>query len=386
MLTDLAEYLAAQGGDVTIISSRLRYDDAQADLPKDEVLGGVRVHRVLGSRLGRSHIVGRAIDYVTFYLFAAIAMGRLVRRGDVLLAKTDPPLISIIAAIVAKLKGARLVNWCQDLFPEVAGSLGMGWAEGPLGQGLRWGRNQSLKAAALNAVLCPQMGDHLAAEGVDPAKIAILPNWCDRDIAAVAPDRNPLRAAWGLTGKTVIGYSGNLGRAHMPEKILDLVERAKGLPDLAWLFIGGGKGTDQLKQYADANPDADIHFQPYQPREQLSESLSVADMHLISLDPACEGLIMPSKYYGVAAVSRPVIFLGSPQGAIADEIGQGNVTGTVLDSAEPGSWRATLAAFQAPTQRAGGAAENTVNGNFIANDHMGRWAQALRDCCEQEVG
>ena len=106
MLTDLAEYLVLQGVDVTVISSRLRYDDAQAALPKEEVLGGVRVHRVLGSRLARDNATGRPIDYVTFYLFAAIAMGRLMRRGNVLLAKTDPPLISIIAAIVAKLKGA----------------------------------------------------------------------------------------------------------------------------------------------------------------------------------------------------------------------------------------------------------------------------------------
>ena len=40
-------------------------------------------------------------------------------------------------------------------------------------------------------------------------------------------------------------------------------------------------------------------------------------MHLISLKPNLEGLIVPSKYYGIAAAGRPVIFVGHPEGELA---------------------------------------------------------------------
>jgi glycosyltransferase involved in cell wall biosynthesis len=45
--------------------------------------------------------------------------------------------------------------------------------------------------------------------------------------------------------------------------------------------------------------------------------LGVGDVHLVSLDPRLEGVIVPSKFYGIAAAGRPTIFVGSPLGEIA---------------------------------------------------------------------
>ena len=59
-------------------------------------------------------------------------------------------------------------------------------------------------------------------------------------------------------------------------------------------------------------------FKPYQDRETLPESLGVADAHLITLRPDLESFILPSKFYGVAAAGRPVIFIGDPGGEIGE--------------------------------------------------------------------
>jgi colanic acid biosynthesis glycosyl transferase WcaI len=56
---------------------------------------------------------------------------------------------------------------------------------------------------------------------------------------------------------------------------------------------------------------------PYQPKERLGETLAAADVHLVSLKPALEGLIVPSKFYGIAAAGRPTIFIGAKDGEIA---------------------------------------------------------------------
>jgi glycosyltransferase involved in cell wall biosynthesis len=58
-------------------------------------------------------------------------------------------------------------------------------------------------------------------------------------------------------------------------------------------------------------------FQPYQPREHLKHSLSVPDVHWISLRPEFEGLIVPSKIYGILAAGRPIIAITSHGGEIA---------------------------------------------------------------------
>jgi colanic acid biosynthesis glycosyl transferase WcaI len=126
MVSDLAFYLAKRGHAVNVITSRQRYDAPDAHLGRNENVSGVEVHRVWASRFGRGFLPGRAIDYLTFYLSTAWRLLRLVNAGDVVVAKTDPPLISVIAGWVAGLRRARLVNWRQDLFPEVATALGVG--------------------------------------------------------------------------------------------------------------------------------------------------------------------------------------------------------------------------------------------------------------------
>jgi glycosyltransferase involved in cell wall biosynthesis len=325
LLSDLAFELASVGETVTVLTSRQSYGDAEARLPAEETTGGVRIVRIWTTRFGRSNLFGRAIDYLTFYVSAALRLFRLTRRGDILIAKTDPPMLSVIAAPIARLKGARLVNWLQDLFPEVAEAVGVGAS--PLMRGfyglLRSLRDASLRTASMNVVLGERMAERVAAAGVKAT--TIIPNWSDgREIRPVARSENVLRKEWGLDGCFVVGYSGNLGRAHEYRTLIDAIalieETVPAHPDaepVAWLFIGGGALYERFREEVAARGLTSVVFKPYQPRERLSESLSAADVHLVSLKPELEGLIVPSKFYGVAAVGRPTLFIGDAHGEIA---------------------------------------------------------------------
>src|SRR5947208_14785008 len=88
LLSDLAVHLAASGREVHVVTSRQRYEDAQAGLPADENVEGVRVHRVATAQFGRSTLVNRGIDYLSFYAGARRSLLSLVRRGDIILAMT----------------------------------------------------------------------------------------------------------------------------------------------------------------------------------------------------------------------------------------------------------------------------------------------------------
>ena len=133
----------------------------------------------------------------------------------------------------------------------------------------------------------------------------------------------------------MVCYAGNLGRVHDVDTVLSamtiLYERAKhSRSDLAakimFVFIGGGAKRADLEREALKRGLTNFRMRPYQPKERLGETLGVGDVHLVSLDPALEGLIVPSKFYGIAAAGRPTIFIGSKDGEIArllEEVGCG---------------------------------------------------------------
>lgn len=321
LLTDLTRALSRAGFDMHVICSRQRYDDPNARLPAQEYVDGVAVHRVWTSRFGRAKLLGRALDYASFYASSWFTMLRLLRRGDIAVAKTDPPLLSIVAMAAAKLKGAQLINWLQDVFPEVASVLGANPLPRPLNALLRRLRDRSLRAARLNIVLGQRMRERLLQLGIAGDKIRIIENWAETDVGppkAVA--QSALRARINVSDKFVVGYSGNLGRAHEFQTVLEAAQILHNDPDIVFLMVGGGAAMTQLAQVVEERKLENFRFLPYQPRESLADALAAADVHWVSLIPALEGLIVPSKFYGILAAARPVIFIGDRDGEIAREI------------------------------------------------------------------
>lgn len=316
LLTDLACHLANTGLSVHVIASRQTYDTPDAELPSQENIRGVNVTRIWTTQFGRAHLLGRSLDYLTFYLSAGWKLLAMLNTGDLVIAKTDPPLISVVAAVAVKIRGARLVNWIQDLFPEVATALGMG-RKSSLVQVLRSARNWSLRYASKNVVIGEAMATKLTQEGVQLSTIRVIHNWADgQNIRAVEREKNQLRLDWDLHDKFVVGYSGNLGRAHEFDTILNTAEALQNFDNIVFLFIGGGAQRGELEKKVKERCLTNFLFKPYQPREQLSLSLSVPDVHLISLQPSLEGSIVPSKFYGIAAAGRPSLFIGSTAGEI----------------------------------------------------------------------
>ena len=250
ILSDLVFYLARSGMSASVIASSGLYDDPDADLPEFETKNGVAIHRVYRPRFGRRSLAGRAIDYLAMYRGFAAAAWRLGGPGDLLIVKTDPPLLSAALAPVARFKNLSMINWSKSLSRVGAGARRATLA--PIAPLLVAARNASLKMAVRNVVIGERMRHRLEALGVAPEQIETIPNWCDDDLVAPMPiEGNPLRSAWGLDGKFVIGYSGNLGRPHEYATLLDAAERLRGERNVIFLFIGGGHLMQSLQADVD---------------------------------------------------------------------------------------------------------------------------------------
>ena len=390
LLSDVAFHLREAGMQVHAITGRQRYDDPSTLFPRAEEARGVHIHRVATTRLGRHGLWGRAIDFLSFYATATWRMLLLARRGDIMIVTTDPPLMSLPASLVASLRGVRLVNSLQDLYPEVAQAAGLGGAIGkrlfPL---LKRLRNLSLKKAATNVVLGDGMASRLRSEGLNDEKIRIIPNWQDGSLLKPVPHAaNALREKWGLKDRFVVGYSGNLGRLHDVNTILDAIRRlhVRAASDAAarrvlFLFIGGGALHAQLQEEIRRHGLSNVMVKPYQPRRILAQSLSAADVHLISLRPEFEGLAVPSKFYGVLAVGRPTIFIGGARGEIprilarhgcgmAIEVGDGEKLAKAI---------LTLAEDAESCRRMGHKARTLFMAEYDKPHAMRRWEELIRE-------
>lgn len=315
--SDLAEDLVAAGHEVTVVAARGRYLGG-APLSARESWRGVQVVRVGGTSFGKRTLAGRLADYGSFYL-AALACVLRLPRFDVVLATSAPPFVATLGVLTKLAKGSPFVYWLQDVYPELAYAFGLLRRRSVTGWLLERVSRLTLRSAAAVVTLGDTMAKLVVAKGVAPERVHVIQNWADG--AALRPFTGPsnrIRQEWGLRNKTVVLYSGNMGRGHDLGTLLDAARLLRHREDLAFVFVGeGAKRAQVASAVGELNS---IQLRPYQPRELLRESLSAGDVHVVTQETSTLGLIEPSKFYGGLAVGRPILFIGPVEAEVARAI------------------------------------------------------------------
>lgn len=314
LLGDLCESLASEGHDIHVITSRALYDGRSLDLPRHEILNGVCIHRLDSGKAGRRRLRDRLSGYMGFHVRAHRAALRLP-RADVIVTLTTPPLISLAGAIARLFRGSRFVYYVMDIYPDIAVRAGVLRRFGILNGFWALMARLSYAAAHRIVVLSAGMREALVAQGVPREKVSVVPTWADQDeVRPIPRAENRFRQEHALGDAFVVMYSGNLGTCHLYREFAEAARRLQHRDDIRFLFVGGGKRSDLLRAEIEGLPN--VRFLPYQERAMLAESLSAADVHLVSLDPRYEGLLAPSKLYGIMAAGRPVLYVGGAEGDI----------------------------------------------------------------------
>lgn len=308
LLSDLTEGLAAKGHDVHVIASGVGPGSHR----------GVTIHRTGGGDRHRG-ILSQLGNYVHFLRHSRAELARLAQPGDVVILKTDPPLLAVALTRAAVSRGVRVVQWIQDIYPEIL-TEHYGPMLAPLVWPLRVWRNAAWRRSAVCVAVGPDMQPALTAAGIGAAAQRVQPNWAPRELeqAAQAEDVARLRAVWGLEDRFVVAYSGNLGRVHEFETLLDAAARLRDVPQIAFLFVGGGRRLAEVHRVVADRDLRNVHFSPAVARADLAASLAAADLQVVTLRPGFERWVNPSKLAGVLAVGRPALFIGPEQSAIAE--------------------------------------------------------------------
>ena len=300
--------------------------------PGAMVRDGVKVIRA-GGFFSKSSLAARAAGYalmIPSLLFKALTLP----RADVVVTMTDPPMLAVIGPILKVLKGSKLVHWAQDLYPEVAEEAGVFKRGGLLAGVIRAFSSASLKSHDLVVSVGRCMSERLSLRGILPEKVILIPNiGMERDIVPSVSRENSFRIRNGIASETLlVMYSGNLGRAHEFETVLEAARALKdqGEKGIIFLFVGEGPSRWVVDREAAAAGLSNVRFLPSQPGAEISESLGAADLHLVTMRQGMSGLVVPSKFYGVLAAERPCLFVGPLDSEVARvirEVGCGEVIG-----------------------------------------------------------
>lgn len=317
-LTDLAEGLVAAGHEVVAVASSRGYDNPERRFPVRESWRGVEIHRIWTPGLGKKAKWRRYVDFATFWINATLILLRL-RRFDVTVCLTSPPLISSLGTIMAVLKGGAVVPWVMDLNPDEAVAAGWLKAGGLAEQIMSALQKWSFRRAARIVALDRFMADRLRAKGVAADVIHVDAPWSHDDaVRWDVPGREAFRTQHGLTSKFVVMYSGNHSPCHPLDSVLEAARQLAGHPSLHFLFVGGGSEHGKVRDFAERHRLESITCLPYQPMEQLAASLSSADLHLVVMGEPFVGMVHPCKIYNILALGLPFLGIGPAECHLAD--------------------------------------------------------------------
>ncbi len=305
LLTELAEDLvAAHGFEVTVVCGYPLGRDRR-DVPAREVRNGVEIVRAAGTTWSPRRFAGRATNYVTYFASAMLA-GLHVRRPDVVMALTDPPIIGLAALATAERAGAPFVFLCEDVFPEVA-VLVEDFHSDVVNAALTQVNRVLLSRANAVIALGETMKQRLEGKGADPARITVIDNWADTEALVPLGRRNAFSAAHALDDRIVVMHAGNIGLSQSLDTVIEAAGHLRHERAIVFVFLGDGARRSALETRVAAAGLDNVRFVPYQPRERMADAYAAADLFLVSLRAGLSGYIVPSKIYGILAAGRPYV-------------------------------------------------------------------------------
>ncbi len=304
---------------VTVLCGRPSYDPTERRPWRPyqtEIAGRARIIRAGSTAFPRFEMTKRLVNYLSY---VALAIPRsLFVPCDAVLAMTDPPFQGIVGAIVAMLKRKPYVYNIRDLYPDMAvgGSI---VAPGMLARVWEKLHRWALRRATRVIVLGEDMRERIIAKRVEPARVLVV-----RDGTEILPTNTPLAAPNPEVVRAIRGnfsfvlvHAGNLGFYGAWNT---LVTAARHLTNegVGLVFVGDGAQRPQIEAAAEGS--GNIRFLEFFPASRIPSVLAAGDAHIITVKRGLEGVVVPSKMYGILAAGKPILAVAPKE---TDAVSQG---------------------------------------------------------------
>ena len=321
VMSRIARELVERGHQLHVVTSLPWYQHHAIEpgwdgqLVRTETTEWGRISRVHPFPTDKRNIPARALAFGGFTALTSVVGAMSPVRPDAILAMSPPLTLGPAGWAVAKLRRAPLVFNIQDVFPDVAVELGLLQGRKVIAAA-RWLERTSYRLSDAVTVLSDDLAENVRTKissGLDPEKAAaqarkvrVIPNFVDTAHIRPSESENSYRTEFGLTGKKVVMYAGNVGLSQSLDLVL-LAARSflDSRPDVMFVINGGGAARPDLEIAAADLPN--VRFVDMQPIERLPEVLAAGDIHVVPLRAGLAWSSVPSKLYSILAAGRPIV-------------------------------------------------------------------------------
>lgn len=381
-ITDVAEEMTRRGWRVVVYTSDRGYDDPSQRYLRRERRNGVDVRRLPLSSFGKRSIAIRLMAQ-SFFMLEATFLGLLTRRLSVVLVSTSPPFAGMGGSLISFIRRVPLVWWVMDLNPDQMIAAGKLSSRSLAARFLDWMNRVTLARSRSVVVLDRYMRDRVLAKRDVDEKLHVVPPWAPEEAGRKQPTQpNAFRARHNLNDSFVVMYSGNHALQHPLDTLLAAAEQMQGDKSVRFVFVGGGAGKAIVEKRIAAGASNLVSL-PFQPLEAIGDSLSAADVHVVSMGDEVVGIVHPCKIYGAMAIGRPILFFG-PQRSHGGDILAGGAFGKVVAHGDVAAAVAAIKEFQSMGReslvKAGQMAAQTADQSFSRSDLLARVCNIVSGC------
>jgi colanic acid biosynthesis glycosyl transferase WcaI len=329
-LSDFAQYLVENGHQVTVISSKFPYDNTGKSYTSYEKWSNVSIFRKWQTRLGKSNVLYRLIDFCTFNLnFAKSLLFFKKTDYDVILCTTSPPFLSYLISIICKIKNKPFVYWVMDLQPELSIASGLIKENSASAIFFKKISKATMLGASKIISLDRFMTNYILSKNVSPDDVITIPVWpVIESTITIEREKNPFRIEHNFGDKIVIMFSGNHALVHPMDTLLEAAKELNSDSRFLFVFIGNGVRKNDVSAFKERFKLNNIVQLPFQPRENIHNSLGSADLHVVILGNGQVGYTHPNKIYGALFLGKPVLYIGPKKSHVTDIINtiNGNIS------------------------------------------------------------
>ncbi|MBX2924874.1 MAG: glycosyltransferase family 4 protein [Chitinophagaceae bacterium] len=319
-LYDFVEELTGKGHNVTVYTSRNAYENTVVKFPASEVYRNIVIKRISNTGFGKKHVSGRLLDFFSFNLLLFFKLLFVKKRSfDIMIGMTSPPLISFIGVLICKIKKIKFFYWGMDLQPELSIASGLIKKNSLSSKLLTYMGNYIMRSADNIIALDTYMKDYFQKRGASSEKVHIVPVWPVMEkLYEGNRSENPFRVANDWGDKTVIMYSGNHSYVHPLDTLLNVALLLKDHSKLIFVFIGDGVRKKDVSEFKQKHGLSNIEQLPYQPRNNIHNSLAAADIQVVIMGSGQVGFTHPNKIYGAMFIGKPILYIGPDPSHVID--------------------------------------------------------------------
>jgi colanic acid biosynthesis glycosyl transferase WcaI len=313
-LHQLATDLTRRGHSVTMVTGFPNYPEGRlfegyaGRRFMREWVDGVEVIRTWIYATPDQSFGARLLNFGSFCASAPLGIAA-ARRPEVIYCVLPPLALGLSTEFVAWCKRVPVLINIQDIYPDIAVSLGYLRNRLAIAFFQRMERLIYRRAAAVT-VITDSFRENLLGKGVRPEKIHVVPNWADAEQIQPGAKDNRFRQQLGVDSKFLVVYSGGMGHNSCLEAV---VEAARILADDPYEFvlIGDGAKRAKLERRAAELALRNIHFLPFQTAEVYAQVLAASDVQLLTLNESSTHVSLPSKMLKIMASGRPMVALAN---------------------------------------------------------------------------